>query len=192
MQRPCIWQRPTTTSAARRAREASSSPAPSPEKKLEPARVRLAHARHPAWRWRLKLARRTKATRRRREASRWGSVLVYGKGRQQPAWHDAREKQARVLRLLPRNSESRRACAWLMRGIRLGVGGGSLHVVPRPRAVGERRLAGAASLYTTKADHNQRGTARARSKLECCAYSRGTASAGARALGSCAAVSLAL
>ena len=67
----------------------------------------------------------------------------------------------------------------MTRGSWLGVGGRSWHVAPRARAEGERPLAGAVLFVSARADHNQRGTARARSKLECCASSQETASAGA-------------
>ena len=53
----------------------------------------------------------------------------------------------------------------------LGVAGRSWHVTPRPRAKGETPLVGAAPFYTLCADHNPRGTARARDKFVCCASS---------------------
>ena len=63
----------------------------------------------------------------------------------------------------------------------LGVGGCSWHAAPRARAERGKALAGAVTLLSVRADHNQGGMARAHSKLECCASSE-TASAGARAL----------
>ena len=63
---------------------------------------------------------------------------------------------------------------------RLVLGGRSWHVAPRPCAEGERPLAGAVPLSSAWSDHSQRGTVRARNELECCAFSRETASAVAR------------
>ena len=54
----------------------------------------------------------------------------------------------------------------------LGVGRRSWHVAPRSCAKGERPLVGTAPFHKAQADHNQRGTARARSKFECCAPPR--------------------
>ena len=45
---------------------------------------------------------------------------------------------------------------------RLILEGRSWYVTPRPRAEGERPLEGATSLPSSLTDHNQRGTARAR------------------------------
>ena len=81
-----------------------------------------------------------------------------------------------MLRLHPRDSERRRAFAARHTRCWLDVGGRSWHVAPRPRAKRESRLAGARSFYETRADHSQRGTARTRSKLECCVSSPETAS----------------
>ena len=63
---------------------------------------------------------------------------------------------------------------------RLVLGGNRWHVAPRPRAERERPLADAAILPAARTDNHSRGTARARSKLVCCASSRETASAVAR------------
>ena len=63
---------------------------------------------------------------------------------------------------------------------RLIMGGRSWHFAPEPRAEGERPLTGAVPFYSAWNGRNQRGTARARSKLACCASSRETASAMAR------------
>ena len=62
----------------------------------------------------------------------------------------------------------------------LGVGGRSWHVAPRVSTEGERPLAGVALSHRAWVDDNyiQRGTARAHSKLECCASSLVTATAG--------------
>ena len=95
--------------------------------------------------------------------------------------HDAHAKQARVLRLLPRDSEHRRACTAKAKRGWLEVGGRSWHVAPRPRAEGEEHLAVTASVGRVRAGHNHRGTTRTRSKLECCVSSPETASAAAPA-----------
>jgi hypothetical protein len=63
----------------------------------------------------------------------------------------------------------------------LGVGRRSWHVAPRSCAKGERPLVGTAPFHKAQADHNQRGTAGARSKFECCASFPEIASAGTRA-----------
>ena len=63
---------------------------------------------------------------------------------------------------------------------RLILGGRSWYVTPRPRAEGERPLVGAMPLRSAPNDHNQPGTARARSKLAYGAASRETVSRVAR------------
>ena len=63
---------------------------------------------------------------------------------------------------------------------RLILGGNSWRASYHSRAPNERPLAGAVSFHGARTDHDQRGTARARSKLACCASSRETASAVAR------------
>ena len=60
---------------------------------------------------------------------------------------------------------------------RLILDGHRWHVAPRPHAEGERPLASVVSLPSASVDRNQRSTVHARSKLECCAFSRETASA---------------
>ena len=130
---------PTTTSAARRAREASSRAAPPPQRQRAQARLRCVtrgaglvleaaagtshHGRAPKERGLSPAQRLSKA---------WADHNQRG---------TARAQQARVLRLLSRDSERRRAA---LRDTRrwLGVGGRSWHVAPRPRAEGERPLAG--------------------------------------------------
>jgi len=57
------------------------------------------------WSLRSQLARRTTGARRRREASRRRSAFLYRRSRPKPARHGARAQLARVLRLLPRDSE---------------------------------------------------------------------------------------
>ena len=88
------------------------------------------------------------------------------------------KQQARLLRLLhtdSKRSSARRACG---RGGWPAVGGCSWNVAPRARADRERPLAGAVSFrWTARADHNQRGTACASSKLECCASLQPTSNA---------------
>ena len=63
---------------------------------------------------------------------------------------------------------------------RLILGGRSWYVAPRPRTEGEGPLGGAMPLPSAPTDHNQRGTARARSKRAYYASSRETVSAAAR------------
>ena len=62
----------------------------------------------------------------------------------QPARRGARAQQARMLSVLPRDSERRRACARLARSHRSNISGRSWHIAPRPCTKGERPLAGAA------------------------------------------------
>ena len=54
----------------------------------------------------------------------------------------------------------------------LCVEGRSWYVTPRLRAEGETPPDGAVSLHMARTNHSQRGTARARGKLPCCASSR--------------------
>ena len=97
-----------------------------------------------------------------------------------PALHVARTREARVLRLLSRESECSGALACEPFGSRLRVGGRSGHVAPRPCAEGEGPFAGALPLHMIWTDYNQRGTASTRRKLACCASSQETASTVAR------------
>ena len=112
--------------------------------------------------------------------------------RPQAARHGARAASSRAA-LLPRDSgcSCALARATQTRESRL-ICGRSWHVVPRPRVDGERPLAGAETLFSAWTERNQRGTARARRKLECYAFSRDTAIAGVRALGSRATAGLVL
>ena len=64
----------------------------------------------------------------------------------------------------------------------LGDGGRSWRISPRPHAEGEMPLAGAALFYEAFSEDYQRATARALSKLACCASTPETESAGALAL----------
>ena len=75
VQRSSMGLKPTTTSAAWRARPASLSAAPTPQRQLKPAHVRLLLTRKPAWHWRRRLTRHTTAARRRRESPRWCSAV---------------------------------------------------------------------------------------------------------------------
>ena len=78
----------------------------------------------------------------------------------------------------PSDSERRRTSSARETWRCLGVGGRSLHVAPRARDERERPLVGAGGLRTAQADHNQRGTVRALSVLECCPSSLVTVSSG--------------
>ena len=71
------------------------------------------------------------------------------------------------------------------------MGGQGWHVTPRLRAEEEKHLSGAVPFRSTSNNQEQRSTARARTKLECYAFSRETASAGAHALASHAAAGFA-
>ena len=81
----------------------------------------------------------------------------------------------------PSDSERRRTSSARETRRCLGVGGRSLHVAPRARDERERPLVGAGGYRRTHADHDQSGTARARSKLGRRPSSLVTASAGAPA-----------
>ena len=99
-----------------------------------------------------------------------------------PVRHGARAPQARVLRLLVRESERSGACARVTRKPAAQSGDRSWHVVPRSRTEGERLSAGAVSFHRAWFDHNPLGTVRARGNLACCASSRAIASAVAHVL----------
>ena len=99
--------------------------------------------------------------------------------RSRPPWHRARANQARVLRLLLRDSERRRAFAARATRHGLGIRGHSWHIAPRFLAGREKHLAVAAPFDRVKTDHINRGAARTRSKLECCASIPETARADA-------------
>ena len=93
----------------------------------------------------------------------------------------ARRARSSKLECCASSSETASAGAPAPRDTRrwLGFGGHNLHVTPQARAEGERPLAGAMPSDRSWADHNQRGTARARNKLEYYASSPATLSAGA-------------
>ena len=129
--------------------------------------------------WRPRLARR-RVLNRREQASRWCIVFSSSADRPQSARYGARASQARVVRLLPRESERSGARACAPRKSRLCVGGRSWQVAPRSCTEGDRPVAGAVPFHRIHADYNQRGTARANRKLLCCACSPETASAVAR------------
>ena len=131
--------------------------------------------RNPASRWRPQLACPTTVLRRKKEASRRHSALLYDMERLLPAQHGARASQPRVLRLLPRDSDRNGAPARLPGESRLCVGGRGWHVAPRSYAEGERHLARVVPLYKVCTDHTQRGTAPARRKCACSASFRETA-----------------
>ena len=112
------------------------------------------------------LARRTTVLCRWREAPRRCGGLVWGTGRLQSARHRACASQARVLRLLPIDSESSGALACVPRESRLYLVGRSWHVAARSCAEGERCVVGAVASHWPWSDHNPRSTPRARGKLE--------------------------
>ena len=75
----------------------------------------------------------------------------------QPARRGTRAQQARMLSVLPRDSERRRACARLTRARGSGLKSRSRHVIPWPRAKGETPLTSVVPSYRAQADHHQRG-----------------------------------
>ena len=94
-----------------------------------------------------------------------------GHERLQAAWRGARTPQARVLRLLPRETAPwrfflRTRASWLL------IGGRGWQNRARPCTEGEGRLTGAVGFHRTWANCNQRDAARARRKRACCASSR--------------------
>ena len=129
--------------------------------------------------WRPRLARR-RVLNRREQASRWCIVFSSSADRPQSARYGARASQARVVRLLPRESERSGALACAPRKSRLCVGGRSWQVAPSSCTEGDRPVAGAVPFHRIHADYNQRGTARVSRKLLCCASSPEIASAVAR------------
>ena len=108
------------------------------------------------------VARRTTAARRRKEAFRRCGALPEHTKRPQPARHGARAKQARVVHLLPRDSDAVPSSRVPREGqLILSLGGSSWHVAPRPHAEREGPLAGAVPLPSARTDRSQRGTVRA-------------------------------
>ena len=83
----------TATSAARRARVATLSAAPPPQRQLKTARMRLLLTRQPAWRWKWQLARRATAARRKREAFRCAVFFHRAYPKLQPAQRGARARR---------------------------------------------------------------------------------------------------
>ena len=83
-----------------------------------------------------------------REASRLRSARLYCMNRQQSSWHDTRAQLARVLRLLPRDSQRSGTRERMPHEgqLILSLGDSSWHVAPRPHVEGERLLAGAVPL----------------------------------------------
>ena len=179
MQCPSIGHKPTTTSAARRACRKLACCAHS--RGIASA---VAHARVPRTS-RLCVGGRTWhiAPRPRAEGERplAGAVPFHMSRTDHNQRGTARARSKLAYCASSREIASAAAHARVPRESRLCVGGRSWHVIPRPRAEGERPLAGAVHLHIARTDHNQRGTARARSKLACCASSREIASAVARA-----------
>ena len=121
-----------------------------------------------SWRWKPQLARHTTKARRKRGASERHSVLSYRTRRQQLARRGANDQQARLLRLIPSDSERRYACAalhvalvWRWRFQLARHTTGAHHTREPP--------AGAVPYRRLRTVYNQRRMACARSKLECCA-----------------------
>ena len=115
------------------------------------------------------LTRHITVLNRRRKASRWCSALLSCTERPQPALHDARVRQARVLRLLNRESQRSGASASATLKPAAQRGGRSRHVAARPCAEGGRPLACALPFRRARSDPNQRGPARMREERACAA-----------------------
>ena len=126
------------------------------------------------------LARHTTVARSKRGVSRRCGTFLRGTNRSLPMQHRARPKQARVLRLLPRDSEHRRACAARATRRWLEVLGSSWHAALRSCAKGQKYLAGIAPFSSVSTDQDQRSTARTQ-KGRVLRLLPKTASAGARA-----------
>ena len=92
--------------AAWRACAASARAAPPPVRERERICACATRGAVLAWRCRPRQERRSTAVHQRGEGPRWHSGLVYGAYRLQPTRRCARARQARVLRLLPRERES--------------------------------------------------------------------------------------
>ena len=120
-----IGYRPTTTSAIRRARVASSRAAPPPQNQLAQWRARVHAEQNPGVCWRPRLARRSTVLCRKKETSRLWRALLWSTDRLQSTRYDARVSKARVLRLLLKGSERSGALACTSRESRLCVGGRS-------------------------------------------------------------------
>ena len=130
-----------------------------------------------AWCWKPRLARRRTGVNRRGEASRWCGSVQQFISRPQPARHGPRAAGSSAA---PRSSDSKRrhTCAARETRHKLVAGGRSWYVAPRAHAERKRPLNGTVRFGAERDDNNQRSMARTFSKLECCASSLVTASAG--------------
>ena len=137
VQWPFIGHEPTTTSAVRRARAASARAGPTPPQRASAVAQTRVRTRAFGLCGRPRLERCTTVLHRRKEASRWCSALLYGMNRVQPARRGVRGPQARVLRLLPTESERSGAiaCAHTCnRAVRETAAGTSQHgLAPKER-----------------------------------------------------------
>ena len=172
-----VRQAPTITSALRRGRAESSRPAPPPERQRAQWRACTCCATADCA---LEAAASTSyhgRARRRKQASRRCGGLLLCKDRPRPERHGARARQARVLRLLPRDSErsDAPACAARPPAERW-----------RPqlaRLSGEKGAhADAVAFFGARTDYDQSDTARERGKFACRASTlRGSERSGALA-----------
>ena len=131
-----------------------------------------AHTRTPAGRRRPRLERRNAAVYREIGTFEWHSSLSLDIGRLQLAQSGAHMPQARVLRLLPRESSRRRVrvCAHANAGCLLEAAAGTSEQgrAPRERAISMAQWASMGHAPTPISG----GAARARRKRACCASSR--------------------
>ena len=178
VQCPFVVHMPATTSAVRRASPSSSRVAPPPERQREQWRACACHAKAG---WFLKavadMSHHSRVPKERGLSPAPCPFVVYG-----PITTGAARRARSKLACSASSRETAGAVARSLvpRESRLILGDRSWHVTPRPRAEGERPLAGAVPFCGARNDHNQRGTAHARSKLACCASSRETASSVSR------------
>ena len=101
-----------------------------------------------------------------------GATPLHGASTDQNQRGTARARSELAYCAASRETVARMARSRVPREHRLILGGRSWYVAPRRRTEGERPLAGVMLLPSASTDYNQRGTARARSKLAYCASSR--------------------
>ena len=165
-----------TTSAARRARAASSRVWQSPERQPAQWRLRGGHAKPAVRCWRPLLARRTTVL-HRRERPPAGAVPFHRAGGERRQRGEACSRGKLACFATSRDTASAVALARRSRECRLCAGDHSSHVVPRSCTDGHRPPADAVPFRIAPTGRNQRGTARARGNFACFATSRDTASA---------------
>ena len=103
--RPFVAYGATITHAARRARTANAHAVPPPERQRAKWHARASHPKYGCAKKRPQLARQTTVLHQRREDSRRCSALPSRTERPKSSRHGARALQARMVRLLPKDSE---------------------------------------------------------------------------------------